>query len=308
MSRIVTQSPLNAPWPVAVFARNEEERIAACLNSLSAAAPNQPLQIFVLANDCTDRTEDVVRALAQRKAGIKLVSRPTPGKANAWNVYVHEIAPDRDLHFFVDGDVEACADALLHLHQALDSHPEAHAASAVPGSGRSLKTYRQSVLQDHGLAGNLYVLRGAFVSRIRQLGMRVPIGLIGTDGLIGALAKWDLDPKQPWDEARVVPCPKAEFKFTSFSWQKPSDWRRYWRRKLSYALRHYHTQLLQQVLLHEGIQGIPATVQELYVKARGPLRMAGFSIDLFFSILALRRIRRERDLYLASGSRQLQAG
>jgi len=43
-----------------VLAHNEEKKIAECLDSIYAANPGHRFEIFVMANGCTDRTEDIV--------------------------------------------------------------------------------------------------------------------------------------------------------------------------------------------------------------------------------------------------------
>src|SRR5215813_10375343 len=74
------------PIPVAVFAHNEENHIIRCLESLSLAADGSPLSAYVLANGCTDRTEEIVRGYAQTHPGVSLISIAVGDKANAWNV------------------------------------------------------------------------------------------------------------------------------------------------------------------------------------------------------------------------------
>ena len=46
------------PWPVMVLAHNEATRIVACLDSIYAADPGHAFSIFVMANGCTDDTEE----------------------------------------------------------------------------------------------------------------------------------------------------------------------------------------------------------------------------------------------------------
>jgi hypothetical protein len=53
---------------VAIPARNEEERIEACLTALEAQNCGTPFSVLVLANNCSDRTADIVRAFATRSA------------------------------------------------------------------------------------------------------------------------------------------------------------------------------------------------------------------------------------------------
>lgn len=293
-------SSRSTAWPVAVFAYNEEKRIIACLETLASAAPGRALTIFVLANGCTDRTEDIVRRYARQRRDLTLVSIALGDKAHAWNHYVHELAPDREIHFFIDGDVEACPEALLRLHTALEQHPHAQAAAALPASGRSRETTQRHMLAERGLAGNLYALRGDFVSRLRARRARLPVGFIWEDGLVGALVKWNLEPKGRWDDDHVVPCPNAMFRFRSLSWSRPTDWRTYWRRRVRYAIGRYQNRMLGPLLKREGLEGMPADILQLYARAAGELRASRAGLDTIFQAIAVRRIRRQRELHARS--------
>jgi cellulose synthase/poly-beta-1,6-N-acetylglucosamine synthase-like glycosyltransferase len=66
--------PDDAVWCVVVLAHNEEASIAATLESLPAAADGHWLDVFVLVNGCTDRTEAIVDAHARRDPAIHPVT------------------------------------------------------------------------------------------------------------------------------------------------------------------------------------------------------------------------------------------
>ena len=281
------------PLSVAVFAHNEAARIRACLDSLAPAAPGRPLEVYVLANGCTDRTEAVVADYARRHPEVRLVSIGLGDKANTWNVFVHEVAAPAAAHVFVDGDVQAGPRAIERLWAALANDPHAHAAAAFPASGRSLERARRAMLEDHALAGNLYALRGEFVARVRSLGVRLPVGLVREDGLVGALAKWDLDPRRPWDERRGRPCPEATFRFEPLSPLSPAHWRLQWRRQIRYAVGGFENRMLAPLLKREGLAGLPADTRALYARSTAPLTV-GAGADTFFQLIALGRIRRRR--------------
>lgn len=121
-------------YPVAVFAHNEEASIIPCLQSLGGIA----LDIFVLANGCTDNTVDIVKAYSHAHPNVTLIEIAAGDKSNAWNLFVHEYAlKHSDVYFFIDGDVRADQNALNHLSQTLLNNFGAHIAAAVPGSGRN---------------------------------------------------------------------------------------------------------------------------------------------------------------------------
>ena len=74
-----------------VLAYNEGQRIRACLDSIFASE-QVDLEVFVMANGCTDQTEAIVRDYQRGRARVHLVSIALGDKCNAWNAFVHETA------------------------------------------------------------------------------------------------------------------------------------------------------------------------------------------------------------------------
>jgi len=284
-------------WPVMVLAHNEERHIVACMDSILAADPNRSFEIFVMANGCTDRTEAIVGEYARTHPQVTLVSIALGDKCNAWNVFIHETvperAPGRSVYFFMDGDARAVRGSFSAMAGALERHPHAHAASAVPASGRSRERDRREILQEHGLVANLYALRGTFVERLQRESVRIPLKLEGDDGLIGALTKWDLDPAHnDFDNDRIVPCADAAFEFESMSPARPGDWWMYWKRAIRYGRRRYEFQLLGNRLRAMGLAGLPRDVTELYGQASTlPLRRDGiYTLTNWIALKQMRKI------------------
>lgn len=285
--------PGEKPWIVAVFAHNEAAHIVACLESIARASQSHVVRAFVLANGCRDNTEAVVRDFAAKHPWVSLVSIQLGDKSNAWNVFVHDIAPPAEICFFVDGDVLVAPGSFDELFAALHGAPEANAAAAVPSTGRSQRMMEELVCKHRLLLGNLYALRGDLIQHARQVGARCPIGYIGEDGLVTSFVKWDLDPQGPFIHERVAPCPAARFAFRSFSLWVPKDWRTYWRRRVRYSLRHFQHELLVPQLTAHGLPGAPSSVIELYQQQA--LRLQGFrprsGVDMIFDRIALRQMR-----------------
>src|SRR5262249_28331461 len=208
-----------------------------------AADPGAPFNVYVMANGCTDRTEDIVREYGKREPRVHLVSIALGDKCNAWNVFVHEtvpaLCPGAAIYFFMDGDARATKGSFSAMARVLAADAHANAVGAPPASGRSMRHDREELLRERGLVANLYALRGAFVERCRASGVRIPLKLEGDDGLIGALVRWDLDPQQPMDNRRITPCAEAGFIFESFSARRAADWRAYFRRMVRYGRRRY---------------------------------------------------------------------
>ncbi len=228
-------------WNVVVIARDEAERLDACLDRLAAElraragpAPGgvNADRITVVLNGCRDASHEVTRRFAQASGlEVRGFEIAFADKSNAWNQYVHELAPMADLHIFVDGYTRVAPGSLAALAAALAADPHAHAASGLPG-GRGAAAYRRTVQRDGGLHGSLHALRGSFVERIRLAGLRLPVGLYRGDGLIGSFAMHDLDPATAWDPARVAQVERATWSAQAFA---PPDLWRHLRRRVNQA-------------------------------------------------------------------------
>jgi glycosyltransferase involved in cell wall biosynthesis len=283
------------PWCVMVLAHNEQARIVACLDSIFAGEPGNGVDVYVMANGCTDRTEDIVREYRQRRPSVHLVSIAMGDKCNAWNVFIHEtvpkLCPDKEIYYFMDGDAKIVAGSLTELAAGLARNEHAHASSAPPASGRSMAHDRRDLIENRWLVANLYALRGSFVRRLLAEQVRLPLKLEGDDGLIGILVKWDLRPDlDRIDPLRIEPCPQAGFTFESVDWRRWSEWRGYWKRSVRYGRRRYEFELLGPRLRRLGLRGLPRDISEIYVDAK-TLRLRWNGLHTIPNWVALRQMR-----------------
>lgn len=277
-------------WPVAVFAHNEEREIISCLESLLKASAH-PLACYVLANACSDKTEMLVTEYSKSHPNVHLVSIALGDKANAWNVFVHDHAPqDADYYFFIDGDVQAGTLAIDRLAIALDDTPYANGASALPDSGRNIERFKKDMLDSKGLAGNLYALRGTFVARLKSQHIRMPIGLIGEDALIGAMLKWDLSGETRWDDNRIVIANNAVFEFEPMKITRPSNWKKYYRRRVRYSIRGFQNRALGPSIQSGGFTKLPQYATELFKSNSSVLSLRWKGVDTLFDWIALQEI------------------
>ncbi len=274
---------------VAVFAHNEEHAILACLHSVRAALGPYD-RCVVLTNGCTDRTGELVAAFCRHNPFCQLVRLELGDKANAWNAFVHDQAPRADSYIFLDGDCTVLPQACAALAEALRGHPRAHAAAALPAEGVGMVNRRQ-LREQGGLAGNLYALSGAFVERLKLHQVRLPVGLIGDDSLIGALAYWDLDPRTEWDRTRIVTAEQARFAYRPLSIWSPRDLRLYYRRRVRYSLRRLQIELLRPLLKQRGLAAIPDHIGELYQNTGADVALRWSGLDCWFDYLAIRQVR-----------------
>lgn len=284
-----------AAWPVMVLAHNEAEGIEASLDSIFSSEPGQALEVFVMANGCTDNTEELVRRYGLHRSKVHLVSIKLGDKCNAWNWFIHNTAsllcPGRETYFFTCGDVRIVPGSLGALGRSLDRDAYANGAAAPPGSGRSVEHVREAQTKEHALVGGLYALRGSFVQRLQAAAVRIPLNFEGDDALIGTLLQWDLAPSdRPMDLARITVPADAAWVFDSLRLTRLSDWRFYWKRALRYSRRHYEFKLLGPELRAKGLAGMPKDIRDLYPGAHAlSLRWQG--IHTLTNWLALRWMR-----------------
>ena len=297
----MSQALQTAPWPVMVLAHNEERHIGACIESIFDADPDRRFDVYVMANGCTDRTEVIVEEYSRKRPDVHLVSIKLGDKCNAWNVFVHDTVPahcpGRDIYIFMDGDATAMPRALSALARGLADNPYAHAAAGVPFSGRNAESDRDGMIRDHALVANLYALRGAFVGRLQQLEVRVPLKLEGDDGMIGAFVKWDLNPTaNGTDDKRVVVCLEAGFCFEPFTPLRPRDWKTYWKRAVRYGRRSYEFRLLGPLIESRGLSAVPLDVTEIYPGAESlTLRWQGpYTLTNWVALQQMRKIGRQQ--------------
>ena len=256
---------ISTTWSVAIFAHNEADNIIRCLTSCLAQSEAIRFPINVLANGCRDGTEKLVENFAKLHPTIELFKIEVPDKANAWNYYTHNVAPESECHFFIDGDVVIEANAFKELYDSLIKSSEAVAAGGLPASGRSCAAWSNRMLRTGRLAGNFYALHGDFLSDIREQEIRIPIGFIGEDFYVTCLAKGEVSLNGiSYSSPRVVFNPKALFTFDSFSPKIPKHWWAYLTRLIRYQVREYQLFMLFLLMESRSLKEIPADVQMLY--------------------------------------------
>jgi len=252
----------SAPWfAVAIFAHDEERHVERALHSvLTEASPAFPARVWVLTNGCSDRTLPLVRTIARANTCVVPVTIPLADKSNAWNVYVHHLAPRAAAwHVFMDGD-GWCVPGVFERLAALLGRPERREAVAgVPARGRNRLRYTALARRGDYLHGGFYALRGELLERVRVAGLRLPVGAIGDDflvaRLIGRVATAELGSPQ----RAVHTEPGVAFDFEPLQPWKWRHVRAQIRRRVRHRLRAYQLALLADT----GPRGWPATTREI---------------------------------------------
>jgi glycosyltransferase involved in cell wall biosynthesis len=256
-------------YAVVIFAYNIGSSIEACLNSVINNGAEAELKIFVLANGCKDSTERVIKKLQVKHTNIELVSIKKADKCNAWNKYVHEIAPSVQAHFFIDGDVEITLGSLATIGQRLKTNSQINLVGGVPMVGRDKHGWINRMQSYGRVSGGLYALSGMFLQQLKSEKIAMPIGFVGEDFLISGLAKNLLDFSR-----FNLPSPKlkieasAGFSFRSLSKKRIQDYWGYAKRLVRYRVRDYELAMLLHHFEFTYEPTLPSSVQALYEQSR----------------------------------------
>jgi glycosyltransferase involved in cell wall biosynthesis len=269
---------------IGLCAWNEAKRLPATISSLAkqdcfigADSPIATIEIIVIANACTDETVAVAeRCLAelvasdtQHRLSFKVIQTETKGKANAWNLFVHEHSrPDADYLLSMDCDIEFLSpNVLSRLVESLDSDPVGKIARPVCRKSTELRRDRswsdhvalQSSRHKHAqqryvpLPGALYCARAATLRSVWQ-----PLGMLGDDGHVR-----DMIVTENWRcpndrrDASVILVPDVEIAFDAHTGLRDIMWHQV-RARIGLANRAIYHAFLYQVVGTEDASQITA--------------------------------------------------
>ena len=150
---------------------------SACATALGV----DTIEVVVVPNGCSDDTATVAKvalAVSPPHIAVSVQDLPEPGKSNAWNRFVHDLArPDATLLALMDADIVfGGSDVIERLVRRLIERPQAEVST-----DRALKDYRGRRLTpldlfsrrvskqqegNGGLCGQLYCARAAVLRQI----------------------------------------------------------------------------------------------------------------------------------------------
>tara|TARA_R110001592_G_scaffold254809_1_gene518271 strand:+ start:2167 stop:3015 length:849 start_codon:yes stop_codon:yes gene_type:complete len=271
-----------------IFAHNESKTIVESIKSLVSQGVSD---IYVMINGCSDNTYEIVKKYSKENPSVKAIQISLGDKSNAWNVFVHDINIASKHYYFLDGDCFAVPGAVKEL-RSLCQQKECNAVAATPyESTKNRQITTKVMLSNGGLAGNLYLLSHDFVERVRGKSVRLPVGCIGEDGLVGALAYWNLKPFSDWDKNNVAVAEHAKFDYKPLSKFDIDDLKLYYRRKIRYSCRYFQNKIITEAFRDKGLEGISKNFSDLYLKYDNLLKLKYRGLDTYFDWLALRRIK-----------------
>lgn len=187
-------------------------------------------------------------------------------KAHAWNIYVHELWPSARTTVFMDGYVEAAADAVLLLDKALAGKMNALGATGVPSVGMSAKRMKKAMAAGGGIHGNLFAIRADGMDMIRDARFFMPMGLYRVDAVIGAALYKKCQPVGvAWDVERIVVLPSVSWNFRPLKWWRIKDWVAYVKRRSRQQQGSLENSAFRDFFMrrHQSLDKLPRTALEL---------------------------------------------
>lgn len=263
--------PATSRWAVALF--TSRESIEVLSRTILALVP--AIQSSTCVDVVVNRNHTLALQASKLVQGIGVAEGETRlrvwrvitgDKAHAWNQYVYGIWPGAERTFFVDGYVRVHPQALRRLSEALDADEHALAATGIPHCGRSAETLARQMEAEHGIHGNLYLLRGQVLKFLRHQSFTLPLGIYRTDPLLGAVIKFSLDPtRYNWDPMRIHVVREASWDYRPLSSRNPGDWLIQFRRIFRQGRGVFENLAAQRHLDHEHrpLADLPETASEL---------------------------------------------
>lgn len=196
-------------------------------------------------------------------------------KAHAWNTYLHELWPQSEIAFFVDGYARVRGNACALLRQAMLDEPEAMAATGIPTCGRTASHLAAQMLREGGMHGNFYAVKRETMSALRSRGFRLPLGMYRTDSTLGAVLSFRLNPSQyEWDPKQIIVHPAATWDIDERAWWDPAAMLSHYRRLLRQGQGVLENLAVRDHLAvrRQAPETMPETVAELVLEwaARSP--------------------------------------
>jgi len=184
---------LNSNYSIVMFAYNEEQNITKSVSSIFNNVDDNLFKLFVLANGCTDNTVTVLNELKKTYKKLEVINLTLGDKCNAWNEYIHNIAPECNIHYFVDADVQFSDNCFNSMSQHLNnSNVNTVAIAGMPLSGRNINFYHELIIERACIFGNLYGLKHSFIQRMREEKFKLPMGLNWIDSFLTKAINTDL--------------------------------------------------------------------------------------------------------------------
>ncbi len=262
---------MTKPINIAIFA--SRERVGELTKTISSAISTAPAKsvIDIVINGNTPLALKIKDTLTTsgnvKNHSIRAWSIPAADKANAWNQHIHLIG-NKDMDcIYVDGYVQLKNDSISKLQETLTRNPTALGSSGAPTSGLSSKKIIAAMKVDGGFHGNLCIISAKALSQVRDMNIKLPLGMYRVDSLMGALLSFGLsNSNRKWQPKLNIPVSfESTWYCTEKKWYSIKDVRAWIKRRERQARGKIENAAIKQLLVHEGtrLQDIPRDVATL---------------------------------------------
>jgi len=147
----------------------------------------------------------------------------------------------------------------------MNNNPNINAVGGVPVVGRDQIGWTKRMLSFGRVSGGLYALHNNFLNQLRQNEVKLPVGFIGEDFLVSALAKERLSLQGLYKPSPLLYIEtQAGFSFRQLSPLRLGDYLSLFRRLIRYRIRDYQLSMLMNYVSPQSPHVMPASVQKLY--------------------------------------------
>ncbi|MDO6542036.1 glycosyltransferase family A protein [Photobacterium sanguinicancri] len=274
---------------ICVFAYNLEHHIEKSINSIIKNQGNYSASIYIMANGCKDKTAEVAYKIAKKNKKVHVVELSIGDKSNAWNIFTYDYYDHSSIPIFVDGDLEFENDAIKNIIDFHLSHPAYNSISSFPFEhGRSSIAWRKELLEKHQFTGNLYLLSQPFISKIISQDVKLPVGLIGDDSMLGYLSATNLEQNSDRPKQRIGVCQSAIFTYEPLAIFSIKDIKLYLRRRVRYSTRYMQQSSIVPNLKVHGLSAMPEDASTISKELLPAIRWK--SSNLIFDIIAKHKL------------------
>jgi len=281
---------------ICVMAYNLEDEIYDSLTSIIKASTALDIEIFVMVNGCKDNTLSESQKFASTNNRVNAIHIQLGDKSNAWNEFVYNHYDNNSIPVFLDGDLTFGDNAIDNIVNYYLSNPQLKAVSSFPWlGGRSGKTWRKSLLKNYEFTGNLYLLSPIFLNKIKSINVKLPVGLIGDDSMLGYLSATDVCSGTDSPQTRIGVCQEAIFYYPKLNYFKLDDIRLYLRRRVRYSFRKYQQNEIVKNLKKHGPSAMPEKAIDAFIKNPEALTLHLNGLNTVFDWLAIRNMKQEVD-------------
>ncbi|MDP5030333.1 glycosyltransferase family A protein [Paraglaciecola sp.] len=279
---------------ICVMAYNLEKEIYNSLTSIIAASDELNIRVFVMVNGCKDQTLKECQRFAEHDRRVIPVDIKLGDKANAWNEFVYNFYQAGAIPVFLDGDLIFEQNAINHIVTHFNNQANVNAVSSFPwAGGRSAKTWRETLLKNHEFTGNLYLLSPVFLTKIKNLNVKLPVGLIGDDSMLGYLSATDVCAGTDLPKERISVCQNAIFYYPRLNWRKYDDIRLYLRRRVRYSMRKYQQNEIVKNLKAHGYKAMPEKAVDAFIQNPTALTLSFNGLNTLFDWIAISKMNQE---------------